>query len=142
MENVNLEKERLDRPGVKAMVWGKAAAEIRSFYNQFRALSVAAEALEQAGGLEKRIEDLQVQEERLVQACREEKGNIVVAAAARVRALQAEEIDLTDKAVTWRAEAKAAKEALDAVNKRLKEQQTALEGVERHIAELKKKFVA
>lgn len=118
-------------------VWLKAAAEVRDFLVDFKALQLA---LEEGGMLEKRMAALRKEEASILAERQAAAAEAVAAPLAHVEALKREEADLTPRVVRLREEAAAAQEALSAVTGSLKEKQKALAEIEGHIAKLKAKL--
>ena len=119
---------------------GKAAGEVSKFVGQFQALMVVAAALEEAGGLERRLESLRRELEEFPVKRRELEDGIVKAAEITLSKLRAQAAGLIVARDSLLTETEAARRELSAVSEELESKRDALKVIEGHVATLKEKL--
>jgi len=119
---------------------GKAAGEVMKFVGQFQALTVVAEALQEAGGLERRLETLRRELDEFPVKRQAIEDGIVKAAEGALSGLRAQAAGLTKERDALRAETEAARRELSAVSEELESKRDALAAIEAHVADLKAKL--
>ncbi|MHB1011950.1 MAG: hypothetical protein ACYC37_03475 [Desulfobacteria bacterium] len=116
---------------------GKAAGEVMEFVGQFRALTVVAAALEEAGGLERRLGTLRQELADFPVKRQAIEDGIVKASEGTLASLRSQVAGLTVKRDALLAETEAARRELDDVKTLLEDRQTTLNETEARIADFK-----
>lgn len=115
----------------------RASGELANFVGQLRSLMVVAAALQEAGGIERRLPALRQEAEQTVTAAQTQANALVAAAHAEDGALRRDSAALQAARDRLRAEAVTAQEELRRVNAELASRRKDLGEIERRINDIK-----
>ncbi len=121
---------------------GKAAAEVRDFLGQLKALQIVMAALEEVGGLEKRLDALRRELDEFPTKRQAIEDGIVKAAEGTIRALRKESAGLAAERDRLKVEASDARAELKTVEKDLEARQEELKNINEELDRLKARFSA